>query len=39
MDLPVYKSNKKADTVIEIEAGAAEKLNIAPGSLLEFQIQ
>ncbi|MCL2144167.1 MAG: DUF192 domain-containing protein [Endomicrobia bacterium] len=36
-DLPVYKSNEKADTVIELTAGAAEKLNIFPGSALEIQ--
>ena len=39
MDLPIYRSNEKADTVVELEAGASEKLNIVPGSLIEFQIQ
>ena len=33
-DLIVYKSNDKANTVIELEAGAADKLNIIPGSIL-----
>jgi uncharacterized membrane protein (UPF0127 family) len=36
MDLKIYKSNDKADTVIELEAGACDKLKITPGSILEI---
>ncbi|MDR2425794.1 MAG: DUF192 domain-containing protein [Endomicrobium sp.] len=34
-DLKIYKSPQRADTVIELEAGSADKLNIVFGSILE----
>lgn len=35
-DLKIYRSNEKADIVVELEAGASDKLGIVPGSLLEM---
>lgn len=35
-DLKIYRSNDKADIVIELEAGAADKLKIEQGSVLEM---
>lgn len=35
-DLKIYKSNGKADTVVELAAGASDKLGIALGSILEM---
>lgn len=39
MELPIYRSNDKADTVVELEAGQAAKLKIVPGSILEIPKQ
>lgn len=38
-DLKIYRSPGKADIVVELEAGAADKLNIAEGSPLEIEMR
>ena len=38
-DLKTYNSNEKADIVVEVEAGATEKLNIVPGSILKIKLK
>jgi uncharacterized membrane protein (UPF0127 family) len=35
-ELKIYNSNDVADIVVELAAGAADKLNIVPGSILEL---
>ncbi|MCL1972255.1 MAG: DUF192 domain-containing protein [Endomicrobia bacterium] len=36
-DLKTYSPNEKADIVVEVEAGASDKLNIVPGSILQIK--